>query len=124
MTSHESSDSTARADALMCQGAMLVLRARRKVGVADDLAPDVNRLLSAASLELESNPDAIPLMLRRAVVQLAEHLVHRSAIPVPRDLSGGAERDDQPGTHRRDVSRTDHRPVIPYCESMALGRMG
>ena len=57
MASHESSDLAGRADVLVCQGAVLLLRARRKAGVAgEDLAPDVDRLLTAASLELETRP--------------------------------------------------------------------
>ena len=56
MASHESSDLAARADVLVCQGAVLLLRARRKAGVAGELAPDVDRLLTASSLELETDP--------------------------------------------------------------------
>ena len=54
MASRESSDLAARADVLVCQGAVLLLRARRNAGVAgEDVARDVDRLLTAASLEFE-----------------------------------------------------------------------
>ena len=77
MASHKTSDLAARADVLVCQGAVLLLRARRKAGVVgEDLAPDVDRLLTAASLEFEQ---AIPATMRHAVVQLAEHIVQRCA---------------------------------------------
>ena len=96
MASHESSDLAARADVLVCQGAVLLLRARRKAGVAgEDLAPDVDRLLTAASLELETDPETIPATMRHAVVQLAEHIVQRCTIPVPRGVLDG----DAPGGH-------------------------
>ena len=125
MASHESPDLAARADVLVCHGAVQLLRARRKAGVAgEDLAPDVDRLLTAASLELETDPQAIPATMRNAVVQLAEHIVQRCTIPAPR----GALDDDVPGGHpqlaRADVARTDQRRVVPYCVSMRLGRMG
>lgn len=124
MASHEPSDITARADALVCQGAMQLLRARRAAGVAGvDLAPDVDCLLSAVSLELETDPESIPSTMRRAVVQLAEHLVQRSSIPVPGCVEG-AEPGGQPQPHRGDSARNDHRPVVPHCQSMRLGRMG
>jgi hypothetical protein len=125
MVSHESSDLAARADAVICQGATLLLRARRKAGVAgEDLAPDVDCVLSAASLELERDPESIPATMRRAVVRLAEHLVQRSAIPVPRGVVDGEVPGGHPQPPRGDVGRTDHRRVVPHCESMRLGRMG
>jgi hypothetical protein len=71
-------DIAARGDALVCRAAVQLLRARRKTGVAgEDLAPDVDRLLSAVGLELETNAESIPTALRRAAVQFAEHLVQR-----------------------------------------------
>jgi len=124
VSSHVSSDLAVRADVLVCHGAVQLLRARGKAGVAGELARDVERLLTASSLELETDPETIPAALRHAVVQLAEHIVQRCTIPVPSGVLDG----DVPGGHtqpdRGDVARTDHRPVVPYCVSMRLGRMG
>lgn len=123
MASHESSDLAARADVIVCQGAVLLLRARRKAGVVgEDLAPDVDRLLTAASLEFETDPETIPATMRHAVVQLAEHIVQRCRIPVPHRVIGG----DAPGGHppRGDIVGTDHSRLVPHCQSMRLGPMG
>jgi hypothetical protein len=124
VASHESSDLAARADVLVCHGAVLLLRARRKAGVAGELARDVDRLLTASRLELETDPETIPATMRKAVVLLAEHIVQQCSIPVPRGVLDG----NVPGGHsqppRRDVTQTDHRRVVPYCVSMRLGRMG
>lgn len=121
VASRKTSDFAARADVQVCEGAVLLLRARRKAGVVgEDLAPDVERLLTAASLDLET----IPATMRHAVVQLAEHIVQRCAIPVPRGVVDG----DAPGGHPQPrgagVARTDRRRVVPHCQSMRLGRMG
>jgi hypothetical protein len=124
MASHDPLDIAARGDALVCRAAVQLLRARRKAGVAgEDLAPDVDRLLSAVGLELETNAESIPTALRRAAVQFAEHLVQRSSIPVPRDAIG-----DEPVEHPRptgaESSGTDHESGIPFAQSIRLGRMG
>ena len=124
MAPHESSDRAARADLLVCQGAVQLLRARRKAGVAGELARDMDRLLTASSLELETDPETIPATMRNAVVQLAEHIVQRCTIPVPRGLLDGDVSGGHPQPARGDVTRTDHRRVVPYCVSMRLGRMG
>jgi hypothetical protein len=125
MAWHELSDLAVRADALVCQGAVQLLRARRKAGVAgEDLAPDVECVLSAAGLELETDPEPIPPTLRRAIVQLAAHLVQRSGIPVPRGVADGEAPGGQPQLARNAVAPTDHWPMVPLCESMRLGRMG
>ena len=124
MASHDPLDIAARGDALVCRAAVLLLRARSKASVAgEDLAPDVDRLLSAVGLELETNAESIPTALRRAAVQFAEHLVQRSSIPVPRDATG-----DEPVEHPRptgaESSGTDHESGIPFAQSIRLGRMG
>ena len=124
MASHISSDLAARTDVLVCRGAVQLLRARGKAGVAGELAPDVERLLTASSLELETDPGTIPATLRDAVVQLAEHIVQRCAIPVPRGVVDGDAPSGHPQPARGDVAPTDHRRVVPYCVSMRLGRMG
>jgi hypothetical protein len=125
VASHESSDVAVRPDVLVCRGAVLLLRARRKAGVAGVLAWDVDHLLTAASLELETDAAAIPAALRHAVVQFAEHLVQRCAIPFPRGVvDGGAPPSGRPRTPRGDLAQADHRRVVPYCGSMRLGRMG
>jgi hypothetical protein len=92
--------------------------------VAGELAQDVDRLLTASSLELETDPETIPATMRNAVVQLAEHIVQRCTIPVPRGLLDGDVSGGHPQPPRGDVTRTDHMRVVPYCVSMRLGRMG
>lgn len=125
MASHDVSDTATRGDALVCRAAVLLLRSRRKAGVAgEDLAPDVDRLLSAVGRELETNPESIPTTLRRAVVQLAEHLVQRSSIPVPRYAVGGDEPVEHPRPTRRESTGTDHGSGTPFAQSIRLGRMG
>ena len=121
MASRKTSDFAARADVQVCEGAVLLLRARRKAGVVgEDLAPDVERLPTAASLDLET----IPATMRHAVVQLAEHIVQRCTIPVPRGVVDGDAPSGHPQPARGDVAPTDHRRIVPYCVSMRLGRMG
>jgi hypothetical protein len=125
VASHEASDLAVRPDVLVCRGAVLLLRARRKAGVAGVLARDVDRLLTAASLALETDAEAIPTAMRYAVVQFAEHLVQRCTIPVPRGVvDGSAPPSGRPCAPRGDLAQTDHRRVVPYCGSMRLGRMG
>ena len=124
MASHDPSDIAARGDALVCRAAVQLLRARRKTGVAgEDLAPDVDRLLSAVGLELETNAESIPTALRRAAVQLSEHLVQRSSIPVPRDAIGD-EPVEHPRPTRAESNGTDHESGTPFAQSIRLGRMG
>ena len=124
MASHNPSDIAARGDALVCRAAVQLLRARRTAGVAGaDLAPDVDRLLSAVGLELETNAESVPTALRRAAVQLSEHLVQRSSIPIPRNAIDG-----EPVKHPRptpgESNGTDHGSGIPFAQSIRLGRMG
>jgi hypothetical protein len=119
-----SDDLPDRGDALVCRSAVLLLRAHRKAGVAgEDLAPDVERLLSAVALELESDPVSIPATLRCAAVQLAERLVQRSSIPISHYTV-----DDEPvelrRSNHRENSETDHRSGKPFAQSIRLGRMG
>jgi hypothetical protein len=124
MASHDTSDIAARGDALVCRAAVLLLRARRKAGVAgEDLTPDVDRLLSAVGLELETNAESIPTALRRAAVQLSEHLVQRSSIPVPRDAIGD-ELVEHPRPTRGESNGADHGSGTPFGQSIRLGRMG
>jgi len=89
----------------------------------EDLTPDVDRLLSAVGLELETSAKSIPTALRRAAVQLAEHLVQRYSIPIPRYAS-----DDDPGEQPRPTDAesdgTSHGSDIPFGQSIRLGRMG
>ena len=124
MTSRGLLDSGARGDALVCRSAVLLFRARRKAGVAgEELAPDVERLLSAVALELETDPGSIPVTLRCAAVQLAERLVQRSSIPISHHTV-----DDEPvelrRSNHRETSETDHRSGTPFSPSIRLGRMG
>ncbi len=124
MTSHGLLDSAARGDALVCRSAVLLFRARRKAGEAgEELAPDVERLLSAVALEHETDPGSIPVTPRCAAVQLAERLVQRSSIPISHHTV-----DDEPvelqRSNHRETSETDHRSGTPFSQSMRLGRMG
>jgi hypothetical protein len=123
MASHDLPDSAARGDALVCRSAVLLLRARRKAGLAgEDLASDVERLLSAVALELETDPESIPATLRSAAVPLAERLVQRFSIPISRYAV-----DDEPVELRRsnhpETSGTAHRSGTPFAQSIRLGRM-
>ena len=107
MASHDPSDIAARGDALVYRSAVLLLRAGGRAGVArEDGVPDVDRLLSAVGLALETNTESIQTTLRRAVVQLAEHLVQRSSIPLPRDAVGGDEPVEHPRPTRRESTET------------------
>jgi hypothetical protein len=124
MASLDPSDIATRGDALVCRSAVQLLRARRKAGVAgEDWVPDVDRLLSAAGRELETNPESIPTTLRRAAVQLAEHLVQRSSIPIPR-YDVGDEPVEHPKPTRGESNGTDHESGVPFAQSIRLGRMG
>jgi len=124
MASHDPLDIAARGDALVCRAAVQLLRARRKSGVAgEDMAPDVDRLLSAVGLELETHAESIPTALRRAAVQLSEHLVQRSSIPVPRDAIGD-ELVEHPRPTRGESNGADHGSGTPFGQSIRLGRMG
>ena len=68
MASHDLRDSAALGDALVCRSAVLLFRARRKAGVAgEELAPDMERLLSALALELEERgPERARAVVARA----------------------------------------------------------
>ncbi len=125
MTSHDSSD-TARAEVLVCRSAVLRLRAGQEARSAGgDLAPVLDRLLSAVSLELESDRESIPTAVRCAAVQLAEHLVQRwSSGPVPRGAVGGHEPIRRPPSDRRRSTATDRGSAVPFTRSIRLGRMG
>jgi hypothetical protein len=125
MASHESSEAGARQDALVCRSGELLLHTRRRAGVAaEDLAPDVGRLLSAVRIALESDPESVPTAVRGAAVRLAGHLMHRCAIPVPRSAVDGDEPVEHVRTDDREFTGTDRRSVIPFAPSIRLGRMG
>jgi hypothetical protein len=125
MASYDSLDITGRADALVCQAAVMLLRAGQKAGLAgEDLAPLLDRLLSVVSLELETDRQSIPTAVRCAAVQLAEHLVRRCPIPVPRGVAGGHEPIRRPPPDRGEPAATDRRSTIPFTQSIRLGRMG
>jgi len=108
----------------VCRSAVLLFRARRKAGVAgEELAPDVERLLSAVALELETDPGSIPATLRCAAVQLAERLVQRSSIPISHH-SVDDESVELRRSNHRETSETDYRSGTPLSQSIRLGRMG
>ena len=125
MTSPASSDAGARQDALVCWSGELLLHASRRAGVAaTDLAPDVSRLLSAVRIELESDPESVPTAVRGAAVRLAEHLMQRCVIPVPRYAVAGEEGVEHVPTAARESADTGNRSATPFTPSIRLGRMG
>jgi hypothetical protein len=114
---HDLSDTSVVADALVCQEAALLLRAGEASPDGEDLAPPMDRLLSAVGAELETGRESLPEAVRRAAVDLAAHLVRRSSVPVP----GGPARHGhgfgaRPGSGRRRSA--------PFTPSIRLGRMG
>lgn len=125
MASQVGPGSADRADALRCRSAALLLRAGLDAPVAgEDLAVPLGRLLSAVSLELGTHRAALPAAVRRAVVQLAEHLVRRSSIPVAPGSTGGGEPPERPRPHHRGSAVAEHRSAVPFTQSIRLGRMG
>ena len=126
MASHDSSEVARRADARVCRSAVLLLRAGQQTSPAgEDLTPPLDRLLSAVSLELETDPASIPTAVRCAAVQLAEHIVHRVSIRLPRGPVGGHEPVGRPPSARRGSAATDRRrSTVPFTRSIRLGRMG
>jgi hypothetical protein len=126
MASHDSSEVADRADARVCWSAVLHLRAGQDASLAgEDLTPPLDRLLGAVSLELETDRGLIPTAVRRAAVQLAEHIVHRSSTRIPRDAVGGHEPVGRPASARRGSAATDRRrSTVPFTRSIRLGRMG
>jgi hypothetical protein len=124
MALREEPESVDRADALVCRSAVLLLRAGQDTAVTGrDLAPSIDHLLSAVSLALETGRPALPAAVRGAAVQLAEHLVRRSSIPVPGVIVGEA----QPGSPRsphRGSAPSEHGAAVPFVRSIRLGRMG
>jgi hypothetical protein len=126
MASRDSSDFAGPADARVCRSAVLLLRAGQEAGSAgEDLVTPLDRLLSAVSLELETDRESIPTAVRCAAVRLAEHIVYRSAIRVPRGAVGGHEPVGRPPFARRGSAATDRRrSTVPFTRSIRLGRMG
>lgn len=123
MASREELASVDRTDALVCRSAVLLLRAGQDAAVTGrDLAPSLERLLSAVSPALETDRPALPAALRCAAVQLAEHLVRRSSIPVPGVVVGEAQPESLRSPHRGSAP-TEHGTAVPFARSIRLGRM-
>jgi hypothetical protein len=121
MTLHELSATAEQSGALACRSAVSILRAPQQPASADkELMRHLDGLLSALSLELQANCESVPKSVRCAAVQLASHIIHRSAIPVPRQR--------QSTSPNRPIERPGHRPQygsgIPFTRSIRLGRMG
>lgn len=125
MASHNSSEKVGHADALVCRSAALLLRAGHEAGLAGhDLAAPLERLLSAVSLELETGRGSMPPAVRCAAIRLAEHVVQRSPIPVPRLATGGDEPVGRSQPDRCGSAAASCRSTVPFTRSIRLGRMG
>lgn len=125
MASYNCPDKASQADAVVCRSAALLLRARRKAGVTgEDVAHDVDRLLCAIGLELEADRGSVPTAVRSAAMRLAEHLVQRCSIPVPRDVVGDDEPVGRPQSGRRGFVEAGRGSAAPLARSIRLGRMG
>lgn len=125
MASYNCPDQAGRADAVACRSAALLLRARREAGVTgDELARDVDRLLCAIGLEMETDRGSVPTAVRSAAMRLAVHVVQRCSIPVPRDAVGDDGPVGRPRADRRGFAEAGHRSAVPFTRSIRLGRMG
>ncbi|MHA6783229.1 hypothetical protein ACVGOW_19870 [Pseudonocardia saturnea] len=125
MASRDPSNSVDKADAFVCRSAALLLRAGQEVTlVGAELVPPLDRLLTAVSLELETNRGSVPASVRCAAARLAEHVVKRSSIPVPRTAVSAREPDTLAQADRRRTARTARRATVPFARSIRLGRMG
>ncbi len=110
---------TDQTDALACRSAVLLLQVDPVSALADaELAPHLQRLLGAVGQELEADRESVPQSVRYAAVQLADHIVRQSSIPVPR---GPRDADEPVG---RTVPGADHATGVPFSRSIRLGRMG
>lgn len=125
MASHDPLNTADQADALVCRSAALLLRAGQQDDlVAEGLVPPLDRLLTAVSLEVEANRGSVPTSVRCAAARLAEHVVKRSSIPVPRAVVSAREPDMHLRPERRPIAGTARRATVPYARSIRLGRMG
>lgn len=125
MAPQATSNNADQADAVVCRSAALLLRAGQEDGlVGGELAPSLDRLLTAVSLELETDRGSVPASVRCAAARLAEHVVKRSSIPVPRAAIGAREPDKRPQDDRRRTVRTASGATVPFARSIRLGRMG
>jgi len=113
------------ADAVVCRSAALLLRAGHEDGlVGEELAPSLDRLLTAVSLELETSRGPVPASVRCAAARLAELVVKRSSLPVSHTAVSAREPDERPQADRRGTARTTRRATVPFARSIRLGRMG
>jgi len=110
---------TDQTDALTCQAAVLLLRVDPETALADEkLVTHLDGLLSAVSLELEADLESVPTTVRCAAVQLADHIVRRSSIPVSSWPAGADESVKRPSHGAGEATG------IPFRRSIRLGRMG
>lgn len=122
MSSHEPLDGDVRTDVEVCRAAVNLLRARERAGLSGDLEePGVERILLVIGQQLDSDPDTIPVNVRAAAIQLAEHISTRFSIPAPHRTDGQAGSIECP---RREPAHVDRRPTVPFSRSIRLGRMG
>ncbi|MGE3256304.1 MAG: hypothetical protein AB7J25_22030 [Pseudonocardia sp.] len=89
---------------------------------AEDLARPVDSLLCAIGLELAADRGSVPTSVRSAAMRLAEHIVQRCSIPVPRDVVDDDDPVGRTRSDRRDLVEAGHR--VPFIRSVRLGRMG
>jgi hypothetical protein len=99
-----------------------LLRARERARLSGDLdALGVERILRDIGQQLDSDPDSIPVNVRAAAIQLAEHILNSFSIPAPHRAGGRAGSIERP---RREPAHVDRRSTVPFSRSIRLGRMG
>jgi hypothetical protein len=122
MSSQELYDGDVRTDVAACEAAVNLLRARERAGLSGSLEElDVARVLHVIGQQLDSDPDSIPVNVRAAAIQLAEHISNRFSIPAPHRTDGRAR---SIGRARREPAHVDRRSAVPFARSIRLGRMG
>jgi hypothetical protein len=122
MSSQELSDGDVRTDVAVCEAAVNLLRARDRAGLSCGLeVPGVERILHVIGQQLDSDPNSIPVNVRAAAIQLAEHISNRFSIPAPHRADGCAGLIERT---RREPAHVDRRSAVPFSRSIQLGRMG
>jgi hypothetical protein len=122
MSAHASTDEAVGSQALTCQAAANLLHARERVGVTGScVEADVERLLRAVSRQLITDSHSLPITVRAAATQLAEHVANHFSIPVSRRCESPAA---PVGALCAAAGRADLRPATRFDGSVAPGRMG
>lgn len=122
MSSQELYDGDVRTDVAVFEAAVNLLRAREREGLSGSLEePVVARVLHVIGQQLDSDPDSIPVNVRAAAIQLAEHIWNRFSIPAPHRTDGRARSIERA---RREPAHVGRRSAVPFARSIRLGRMG